>query len=91
MNAPILLLRFGILLLASCLGFLGVTIGVAFLLAHVLGLQSFGVWQLSSGGELHFQGIKDTVIRAPWRKMILRPEQLAKNAVRQKDNLEGQQ
>lgn len=91
MNAPILILRFGILLLASCLGFLGVTVGVAFLLAHVLGLQSFGVWQLSSGRKLHFQGIKDTVIRAPWRKMILRPQQLAKNDLRQKGHPEGQQ
>ncbi len=91
MNAPILLLRFGILLLASCLGFLGVTVGVAFLLAHVLGLKSFGVWQLSSGRKLHFQGLKDTVIRAPWRNMILRPQQLAKNVVRQKDHPEGQQ
>lgn len=91
MNAPILLLRFGILLLASCLGFLGVTVGFAFLLAHVLGLKSFGVWQLASGRTLHFQGIKDTVIRAPWRKMILRPEQLGKNAVRQQDPSEGRQ
>jgi len=91
MNAPILLLRFGILVLASCLGFLGVTVGCAILLAHVLGLRSFGVWQLSSGRKLHFQGVKDTVIRAPWRKMILRPGQLSKNAVRQQDHPEGQQ
>lgn len=89
MNAPTLLLRFGILILASCLGFLGVTVGCAFLLAHILGLRSFGIWQLSADRTIRYQNVKDTVIRAPWYQMILRPEKIARNVVRQQNNQEG--
>lgn len=84
MNAPILLIRFGILLLASCLGFLGVTIGFALLLIHILGLSSFGLWQLAPDRKLRYQHVKDTAMRAPWYQMLLRPQQLGPNPVRQK-------
>ena len=90
MNASTLILRFGILLLASCLGFLGVTVGVAFMLAHILGLRSFGLWQLTSDRKVRYQAVKDTVIRTPWYQMILRPEQIARNVPRQKNSREGQ-
>ncbi|NLT58290.1 MAG: spore germination protein [Clostridiales bacterium] len=90
MNAPTLLLRFGILLLASGLGFLGVTIGFAFMLAHILGLRSFGLWQLAPDKKLRYQAVKDTVVRAPWYQMLFRPEQIAQNVVRQGSRREGQ-
>lgn len=83
MNAPTLLLRFGILLLASCLGFLGVTVGFAVSLAHILGLRSFGVWQFASDRRIDCQRAKDTIVRAPWHQMLFRPDQIAKNVVRQ--------
>ena len=88
MNAPSLILRFGILLLASCLGFLGVTVGVALLLIHILGLSSFGIWQLTADRELRYQEIKDTVIRAPWFQMFSRPNRVSRNVVRQKNGWE---
>lgn len=88
MNAPTLLLRFGILLLAACLGFLGVTIGFAFMLTHILSLRSFGLWQFAADKKIRYQAVKDTIIRAPWYHMILRPEQIAHNIVRQNDSKE---
>ncbi|SHK84465.1 spore germination protein [Desulforamulus aeronauticus] len=84
MNAPVIYIRFGILALGASLGFLGVTLGCALLLAHVLSLHSFGVSQLASGHKLQYQEIKDTVIRAPWWQMRLRPFQLSPNRVREK-------
>jgi hypothetical protein len=62
MNAPILLLRFGILLLASCLGFLGVTVGFAFLLAHVLGLQGKSAYKIYLPGVLMRVGLFALII-----------------------------
>lgn len=88
MNASILIIRLGILLLASCFGFLGVIIGFALILTHVLSLRSFGLWQLASDHKINYQKFKDTVIRAPWYQMILRPKQIAMNVVRQKANEE---
>ncbi len=88
LNAPALILRFGILLLASCMGFLGVTVGVAFLLAHILSLRSFGLWQLAPDRKIRYQEVKDTVTRAPWYQMLWRPERLARNVVRQKSSRE---
>jgi spore germination protein KA len=84
MNASILWLRFGILLLASCFGFLGITIACVFLLAHVLDLHSFGVWQFESFENMHYQSFKDTAFRAPWPQMLLRPQSLTRNVRRQK-------
>lgn len=91
MNASILIIRFGILLLSSSFGFLGVTIGCAVLLIHILDLHSFGVWQLTPDRQLCYQNIKDTIFRAPWDQMLLRPLGLTGNTRRQKRKPEGQQ
>lgn len=77
MNAPILLVRFIMLALASSLGFLGVMIGFSLLLAHMLSLRSFGAWQIFATEQLRPQYFKDIIIRAPWYRMILRPPYLA--------------
>lgn len=84
MNASILFIRFGMLLLASCLGFFGITIGFALMLTHILSLESFGHWQFAPSSKLNYQTIKDTLIRGPWYSMILRPQQITRNVVRQK-------
>lgn len=83
MNASILILRFGVLLLAASFGFLGVTIGCVFMIVHILGLYSFGVWQFSGGDDLGYQRIKDTAFRAPWYQMLFRPEELTNHSKRQ--------
>lgn len=91
MNTPILVIRFGTLLLASGLGFLGVIVGFALTLAHTLTLYSFGVWQLGLSEKLKGQNVKDTAVRAPWWRMLLRPEPLTHNTVRQKKRPEADQ
>ncbi len=88
MNAPVLVARFGILALASCMGFFGVTLGVAILLIHILNLYSFGIEQLTPGQTLQYQEVKDTLIRAPWWQMIDRPLATAANKVRQGNKAE---
>lgn len=84
MNAPVLLIRFGVIALASCLGFLGVTIGFSLVLIHILSLRSFGVWQMGREGTMSPPHFQDTLVRVPWHKMILRPKRIAgSHSVRQ--------
>ena len=90
MNAPVIIARFGMLALASSLGFLGVTLGFALLLAHVLALRSFGVSQLNPDREWTYQEVKDTLLRAPWWQMRLRPDRLSANSVRERSGKEKQ-
>ena len=85
MNAPVIFVRIIILALGAFLGFLGVTLGCALLLVHVLSLQSFGISQMAPERKLRYQEIKDTIIRAPWWQMRLRPLRLSENIVREKN------
>ena len=88
MNSSILIMRFGILLLASCFGFTGVVVGFALCLIHVLTLYSFGVWQLCPTSKLSWQSIKDTAVRVPWWQMITQPQPFSGNKIRQKEKPE---
>lgn len=83
MNAAVICMRFGILGLASCLGFLGMTLGLSLITIHILNLHSFGVAQLTFSRGLRYQELKDTVIRAPWWQMLLRPTAITTNEIRQ--------
>lgn len=83
MNAPVIYVRVLILALSTFLGFLGLTLGVALVLAHLVSLHSFGVSQLVPNPKLKYQEIKDTLIRAPWWQMRLRPFALSPNRVRE--------
>lgn len=73
MNAPVIYIRFLLLLLSSMFGFFGLVLGLSGVLIHVINLRSFGVPQVTLAGELQTQEIKDTFIRAPWWQMALRP------------------
>lgn len=86
MEGPLIFMRFFMLGLASALGFLGITVGGAIILTHILGLKSFGVLQLTPDRDLRYQQIKDNFIRAPWWQMITRPAVLTRNRIRQKDS-----
>jgi spore germination protein KA len=83
LNAPIILCRLLLLVMSSTFGFFGLTIGLSILLIHINNLTSFGVEQLSLEGRFQFQNSKDAIIRAPWRMMRKRPEELTQNQVRQ--------
>jgi spore germination protein KA len=73
LNAPIIYIRFFLLVLATGFGFFGLVLGIASVLIHLINLRSFGVPQVTISGELQYQELKDTFVRAPWWEMILRP------------------
>ncbi len=83
MNAAVLVLRFALLALAACMGFFGLMIGLSLLLIHVLGLSSCGVWQCDPSSRLAPQDMKDIFVRAPWKRMLIRPSALSFNRTRQ--------
>jgi spore germination protein KA len=73
MNAPMIYIRFFLLLLSSIFGFYGLILGLSCVLIHVLNLRSFGIPQVSLTGNLKYQTMKDTYIRSPWWSMLQRP------------------
>jgi len=87
LNSAILYLQTFLLLLASCLGFYGLTLGLCCIVIHLLNLSSFGIPQISLPGDLQPQEIKDISTRAPWWNMHTRPRILSKDRIRlpQKD------
>lgn len=64
------LLRFPLIILAGTFGLYGVMVGLILIVNHTLSLRSFGVPYLSPIVPGNFQGMKDTVARAPlwWLK-----------------------
>lgn len=89
LKSPVILLRLLWLVLASFLGIFGYLFGVIGLLIHLSSLQTFGIPYTSSLARTKSQQFKDTIIRAPWRKMILRPAYIAQNRKRQIPPQEG--
>lgn len=85
MNASILWVRFFLLILAACFGFLGFIMGSVVVLAHVLDLHSFGVWQFDFLDHIETpQETKDILFRAPWQWMKDRPVGLSDHRRRQR-------
>jgi spore germination protein KA len=82
LNAPVIVLRFGLLILASTLGLFGLMIGLSLLIVHVLNLKSFGVPEANPASTYKFQDIKDLFFRSPWWKMTKRPKALSANQTR---------
>ncbi|MBD1382508.1 spore germination protein [Metabacillus arenae] len=78
LTGAIRLLRFAMMLLAATLGFYGILLGVFFILVHLVQLRSFGVPYLAPIAPFNFNNLKDVIIRAPWWKMVERPEQTSK-------------
>ncbi len=80
-----IIIRLGLLLLASFMGLYGYIFGVTGALIYLFSLRSFGVPYMLEYGSINPNDLKDTFIRAPWWYMDLRPKQLAaKNVIRQK-------
>jgi spore germination protein KA len=84
LNAPIIYIRMFLLLLSSLFGFSGLAIGISLVVIHLITLESFGVPLVTFDGDLHLQAIKDTVVRAPWWDMVLRPKGISPNRTRMK-------
>jgi len=67
------LLRFPLIIMAGIFGLYGVMIGLIVIANHILSLKSFGVPYMSPLVPGNFEGMKDTVIRAPFTWMRKRP------------------
>lgn len=81
------ILRFILILLSSFLGAFGLIFGLLFILVHLNSLRSFSVPYLTPIIPFHKQDWKDLFIRAPWREMHQRPEEIAQdNKTRIKNN-----
>jgi spore germination protein KA len=70
------LLRFPIIIISGMFGLYGVMIGLILINNHLLSLKSFGVPYLSPIVPGNFEGMKDTVFRAPLWWMKRRPTML---------------
>ncbi|MFH5184399.1 spore germination protein [Paenibacillus sp. TAB 01] len=70
------LLRFPLVFAAGMFGLYGVMAGLILIANHMLSLRSFGVPYLSPVVPGNFQGMKDTVMRAPLSSMKKRPSML---------------
>ena len=88
MSAPVILVRYGLLLLGSTFGLYGLIAGLSIVFLHMLQLTSFGIPQITSPGRLRMQELKDIAIRSPWWAMWERLP-LARDRMRQKVRSHG--
>lgn len=72
-GTSIRILRFGLILLASFLGLIGIMLGLMVILIHLCDLRSFGVPYLLPISPLSPSSLKDTFVRVPWWAMSTRP------------------
>ncbi|MGF7048909.1 spore germination protein KA [Paenibacillus sp. DS2015] len=84
------LLRFPLMIMAGCFGLFGMIITTTWILVHLSQLTSFGVPYLTGLSPYSKEDQKDIFVRAPWWKMINRPEGMAKsNRQRMKKDING--
>lgn len=67
------LLRFPIMLLAGCFGIFGITCGLLIIYIHTINLKSFGTPYLLPYTPVSGPDYGDTLMRAPWWRMKIRP------------------
>lgn len=68
------MLRFPLAILAGLFGLYGVMVGIIVIFNHMLSLKSFGVPYMSPVSPGNSYGMRDVVIRFPFRWMPRRPE-----------------
>lgn len=84
LEGPTFILRLLFVFMASTLGLYGLMFGLTGMFLHLAGMRSFGVPYMYGTEPLNMQEFKDTVIRAPWWHMVMRPRHIsAKDSVRQ--------
>lgn len=76
-NGAIILYRMLIILLASLFGLYGVIYASIIMFMQLLTMRSFGVRYMSYLASFEKQEVKDTIIRAPWWYMYMRPKKIA--------------
>lgn len=82
------MLRFPLMLLAGSLGLFGVMGGLTCILLHLCSLRSLGIPYLTPVAPLNWQGLKDTLLRAPLWWMRQRPRLIGHaNPIRRRPGL----
>lgn len=71
------LIRLSLLLLSAFLGLYGYIFGIIGFSIHLMSMRSFGIPYMLNVGDIKFEDIKDTTIRAPWWLMEYRPKLLS--------------
>lgn len=69
MSQAISIIRFPLMLLAATFGLYGLGIGLLAVLVHLVNLRSFGVPYMTPLAPVNFNGLGDTLLRAPWQIM----------------------
>jgi spore germination protein KA len=74
-NAAIIIrmARFGFLIMAGVLGFLGIIVGLVLMLTRMASLSSFGLPYLSPVAPFNLKQITDVLVRRPWFNNRERP------------------
>ena len=70
------MMRFPLLFLTGLLGIYGLILGLIVIVNHLISLRSFGVPYFSPLSPMNWGALRDTLIRAPLRWLIDRPEEL---------------
>ncbi len=86
LRVSIFYLRLIFITLAAMFGLFGMILGSFWLTAHIISLSTFNESYTIYLKKADFQSLKDVFIRAPWPKMIKRPE-INSNIIRQKVRL----
>jgi spore germination protein KA len=66
---PGVVLRFALIILAGMSGFLGMTLGLAFVIIHVCSLKSYDVPYTAPLSPFDVLSMRDTVVRASWKTL----------------------
>lgn len=77
LNDTAVLIRILLVVTSAILGIYGFLFGMMGIMIQLASMESFGVPYLSSLTSLTIQGSKDTIVRLPWWRMVLRPRHLA--------------
>jgi len=84
LRGAVFYLKVAFVFLSTVLGLYGFILGITFMIMHIISLTSFGVDYTTTLRRADFQSLKDTIWRAPWNKMRLRPG-FNRNIVRSKE------
>jgi spore germination protein KA len=84
LTGPMMVARVMLLALSFFLGIYGYFFGLLGLVIHLMSMRSFGVSYMLGVGSIRPQDIKDTIIRAPWWDMYLRPAIIGARNMRRK-------
>lgn len=66
-------IRLGLVFMSAFFGIYGYIAGLTFVIIRILSLSSFGISYTVSLSRADLQSLKDSLWRAPWRRMKLRP------------------